>query len=390
MGVNDELTPREHDELRSRVLMGARRIKPVGAHRMQLIAASLALVLVAGVAGGAWATASLLGSGPVPAVTSPSPTPTSTPTPTAEPTPTPTQDPDPTALVPFDGDCSQLLDAEQVREIVGADVAPRVPSVFSIYGDGPAYARVLGALHCSWIADDWQSGIEITVYPSVSVPESVRDTYVEAECHISGFCEVGRTVGDFWVGVGIQLSGERRWTEEGRAQAQATALNVIGGLETALQTTTGRRAAPDPDWWRLEGCERFTSAVDSHVPGTLVDTIPIDSVPEGPLFEVAVAAGVVRYCPWSGGDDPALLEVFAQSGIGIPSPGQIDDRAVMTEIPGADAAWYLLSDNGAKDVLVVAVVGDNRLLVRYGVSEQAQHRLDAALAITRDLLAELG
>lgn len=88
---DDRLTPREHDELRDLVLAGTHRIKPVGAHRMQIIAASVALVLVAGVTGGAVATASMLGSAPVqPAVTStpaPSPSPTSLSSPSTSPTP---------------------------------------------------------------------------------------------------------------------------------------------------------------------------------------------------------------------------------------------------------------------------------------------------------------
>lgn len=384
MGVNDELTPREHDDLRNTVLAGARRIKPVGAHRTQLIAASVALVLVAGIAGGAWATASFLGRSPVPAVTSPTPTPTATPTPTTEPTESRE------AVVPFDGDCSRLLSDESVREIVGSDVASRVPSALSVYGDTTAYARVLGALHCGWIAEDWQSGLEITVYPSASVPDSVQSAYVEAECLLSGLCEVGRIVGDFWVGVGIQLSGQQQWTDEGRAEAQATALEVIGGLESALQTTTGRPAVPNPEGWSLDGCERLAPAVESHVAGVLTPSVPFDSVPQGSLFEIAAAAQVVLYCPWSGGDDGVYVEVFAQTGIGSPSPEQIDSRAVVTDIPGADEAWYFLSDDSAKDVLVVAVAGDDRLVVRYGVPEQSQHQLDPALAITRDLLAELG
>ncbi|MET0296750.1 MAG: hypothetical protein ABW024_05065, partial [Microbacterium sp.] len=76
--MNDELTPREHDEIRGTLLAGAGRIKPVGAHRMQLIAASVALVLVGGVAGGAIAAGALFGSAEP--VDSPSPTVSATPT----------------------------------------------------------------------------------------------------------------------------------------------------------------------------------------------------------------------------------------------------------------------------------------------------------------------
>ncbi|WP_194398950.1 MULTISPECIES: hypothetical protein [Microbacterium] len=107
--MNDELTPRERTEMRDLVLAGSQRIRPAGRHRTQFVAGALALALVAGITGGAIATAALLGSEaqPAPAVTPtpPAPTPTesatpppTTPSPTPDPTPTTPSEPTPPAI----------------------------------------------------------------------------------------------------------------------------------------------------------------------------------------------------------------------------------------------------------------------------------------------------
>lgn len=52
MNVDDELTPREHSEMRDLVLAGTQRIPPAGSGRMQFVAAAIALTLVGAVTGG--------------------------------------------------------------------------------------------------------------------------------------------------------------------------------------------------------------------------------------------------------------------------------------------------------------------------------------------------
>ncbi len=54
--MSDELTPREHDDMRDLLLAGTQRIRPAASHRAK-IAAAFAVVLVAGTVGGITATA---------------------------------------------------------------------------------------------------------------------------------------------------------------------------------------------------------------------------------------------------------------------------------------------------------------------------------------------
>jgi Tol biopolymer transport system component len=49
----DGLSAREHDEMRDMVLAGTQHIRPAGAHRGQLVAAGVSLVLIGAIAGGA-------------------------------------------------------------------------------------------------------------------------------------------------------------------------------------------------------------------------------------------------------------------------------------------------------------------------------------------------
>ncbi len=83
----NELTPAEHADVRARLISGAARITPVGRHRHTWIAGSIAVALVAVIAGGVGIGATL--SAP-PVMSTPSPTPTPSLT---EPAPTPTPTP---------------------------------------------------------------------------------------------------------------------------------------------------------------------------------------------------------------------------------------------------------------------------------------------------------
>lgn len=87
MSDQDRLTPGEHDRMRAQLLAGAARIRPAGAHRGQLIAAGVALLVVGAVAGGV-VVAALLGpadvAGPTPSDTPDAAWPTACPVPLDE------------------------------------------------------------------------------------------------------------------------------------------------------------------------------------------------------------------------------------------------------------------------------------------------------------------
>ena len=100
--MNDELTPREHDDMRDVLIAGAQRIRPAGSTRTRW-AAGLAMVLVAGTIAAVTSTAFYSGR-----QTDPAADPTPTPTLTEEVQPTPIPGPGEVVQVPTGGTVTRL------------------------------------------------------------------------------------------------------------------------------------------------------------------------------------------------------------------------------------------------------------------------------------------
>jgi len=79
--MNDEMTPREHDDMRDLLMAGAERIRPAASRRAQ-VSAALAVAVVAGVIAVVATVTSNLGTDAEPAIDGPSPTRTATQGPT--------------------------------------------------------------------------------------------------------------------------------------------------------------------------------------------------------------------------------------------------------------------------------------------------------------------
>jgi hypothetical protein len=93
--MTNEMTPREHDDMRDLVLAGAQRIRPVGRHG-RLASVVVSVIIVAAITGGVAAT--MIGRGAVDdgvAIAPPHSSPTMSPTPTGVPSPGPTPAPPP-------------------------------------------------------------------------------------------------------------------------------------------------------------------------------------------------------------------------------------------------------------------------------------------------------
>ncbi|WP_022879677.1 hypothetical protein [Microbacterium sp. B19] len=156
--MNDELTPSERAAMRSRILGGARDIKPVGAHRNAWIAGSVAAVLVAAIAGGVVATSTLsapqIANTPSPTATTEPvvPTPTPTPTPSAMPTPPPHVVTQPASRFSFG--CDDV--ARTVRGFFGGEVPetalalPRPRGNFMIPGPAQYAFAQAGDVYCEF------------------------------------------------------------------------------------------------------------------------------------------------------------------------------------------------------------------------------------------------
>ncbi|MDN3497299.1 hypothetical protein QL996_15270 [Planococcus sp. APC 4015] len=390
--MNDELTPREHDAMRERVLAGVHRIKPVGAHRMQLIAASIALVLVGGLAGGAIAAGALFGSAELPPVDSPTPmvsaTPTASPTPT--PTPTPTEEPVEPAIV-LGGDCTALLSADAAMDILGPDAVAAAPggSAFSGYSDLSASASLLGALRCGWSSPNADSRIEVGVYPIDSIAQSVREDFESPRCFLTRYCDMGRQIGEFWVATAVRPPTSMDLGEQHRIDAEAMATRTYEQIAPNLVGATAVGVPRESTWWTLPDCGVLTVAVESVTGGPLDPVYPGDAIPEGAEWDAIVSAGLNQWCPWNGtGTALLMVETFAQPGVGTPTADEVRDGTPI-DIDGADSAWFIASQSFDNDFTIVAVSGPNRLLVRYRDETRSDFDVSNAAGLTEAVLAQL-
>jgi hypothetical protein len=381
--MNDELTPDERAAMRARIVGGARGIRPVGAHRNAWIAGSVAVALVAAVAGGVVATSTL--SAPQIATTpTPSPTATTESTPTPTQTPTPTPSPTPAAAAPavaFGGQCSRMLDDFEARNFV-SDAAPWT------WGDGieatppssPDIHALLGGLSCWWGGE--QESFGVTVLPRSVVPTSIIETWQSTlRCDLGIVCLAEQTVGDLWVGVQWYEPGwpqEQTFSESSEIdRVRASAQAVLAMVLPRAQVASG---APQPDLALspLPECASFDDVVAQWAGAELEAGYPTDWVPSGPIWDITVAAGANRYCGWhlnpaESMQSPLAVEFYIQPLLGAPRAEDLRSTGMAyRDIPGTSSAWLKESVENPGSVRMIVDVGGTRVTVAGGGRSTAE------------------
>ncbi|WP_298874994.1 hypothetical protein [uncultured Microbacterium sp.] len=380
--MNDELTPSERAALRARIVGGARGIKPVGVHRNAVVSGSIAAVLVIGIAGGV-AVTSTLGAAQI--ATTPSPTatvsvidPLPSPSPSA-PTATPSAPPE--AAVVLDGDCTELLDADEADAFVrGAVASPFVNSIRSTPPRQNDTLGLLGGLSCVWSTD--QDGFSVTVLPSAVVPAGVMDAWrADERCEPGQLCLAEKTIGDLWIGVnwwdpGYNLEPSPE-VSAAVDRVRAASEDVLSLVETRLAGAVGVPRA-EVTGQPLPACRDFDALVSDWAGADVEEGYPSDTVPSGPVWDIGVSTGVVRFCGWSSypSDDTGralALGSYTQPLLGAPSADDLEERGMRAiEIPGTSAAWIEDDAENGGAVTIIAVVGETRLTVFGGGRETGE------------------
>jgi hypothetical protein len=405
MGLNDDqLSTAEHDDMRSRLLAGAGKIKPAGAHRRAIITTTVAVVLVAGLSAGAIGAANFLrmddASEPVATPTEtgvPSATPTPTETFPSEPTPTPSESVEPVpreAIRPFGGDCAAALDVAVVRDALGAE-----PHLQSADGDFHLFtstgaAALAGGTTCSWSISEDGVGpvVGISVFPASIVTAEVLSTWSELRSEGLGYyMEKQRRFGDLVIGATatpLNLTyGEP--TEEELAAVDQRVENLI--VEVA-RNAEGERAEPargDDSWWRLGTCADLSGVLESEIATPMSVGFPGDSIPLGMVWDTLVEAKAVDWCSWYSNDigGSLIVEIYTVPGAGRPTDAELAEAsATPADVVGADESWIVEDVQRAGDFSVLAVSGPNRLTMRFAGAGTA----DAAEELAAAFLAELG
>ncbi|WP_019182348.1 hypothetical protein [Microbacterium yannicii] len=295
--------------------------------------------------------------------------------PAAEATSTPSPEP-PRSKVPFSGDCASVLPTDVAREIfLGAEPQVHAPNrPHGVMPDTSASLARLGGLMCWWTADDAQIGyLSVTMIPVGAVPESLVTAHAEFGCYGWAICGRAETRFGMWV-----LSETTRQygpeTELSESEAQALRSAVDAGIEAIFarspEEVSGVPEEATEEWWTLPDCTALEQPVAAAAGMANPESgFPGDNIPEGPAWEVIEGEGVAAWCPWyeySASGSTLITEIQMQSGVGGPSPAQLEAAgAVAISIPGADAAYRIDdgSGSGARAVEVLAIVGPNRIVV---------------------------
>jgi hypothetical protein len=373
--MNDELTPREHTEMRDLVLAGTQRIRPAGKHTAQFVAGAIALVLVGGVTGGALATAGILpidgDPAPVtsPSVPEPAPAPTRTPTPAPSTTPEPTPEPAPapaTGVVPFGGECAAALTDQEVDALRG------VGMVRSDYRWHTGANEVLGGIDCVWVSEEayLAATVHLFAFPESVVPAAVRDSVHEDCVETNGGvqCAAAGTVDGTWLLVRAFGPVD-----------QVSAAGVDALYASAAARLPGHPAAApverSPQWWALPDCAALAAAIDPTVYGfervALLDGgsgFDSSAKPEAIPSTTGATAGCELHFTSGSGENTSgevvRINVVPGGAIAFPTAAAAEGARSVT-VDGAQAAVIApgLDRYEGSGAVIVATDGVNVLMV---------------------------
>jgi len=353
---DDKLSAREHADVRDLVLAGAQRIKPVGAHRIQVLAGALAFVLIGGISAGAITTAALIGSGqPAPASTS---TPTVTVTPNLIPTPTHTPlAPEPAAsgVVAFDGNCANVLSEDEASASMGTPMIA-FPAPW-VTGD----SALLGGIECRWIdaTPGTVPSLYAAVYPKAAMTASfpVTDGVVcEVVDSVGRVCHVSGVAGASWYSIAAYPGSDDS------ASVAILAELVVERLDTYRPPT----ATPRGDaWWQLPACERLQTVDVAAALGVAGGLTPVASrwTMDAPWpIRLAVGRGS-EYCEWIDGNGFHLTVRVVPGGGSALEAIAATETAQPVAVDGATAAVVVEDDDAWEGYYPVLVATDGVNLI---------------------------
>lgn len=255
MDLNEELTPREHAELRESVVAGVGRLRAARVRRSRIVAGVAASALVAVVvAAVAFTTLRQPDRVTTPIeTTSPSPSPSApAPSLTSTPAPTPTSLELTSPTIAFGDSCDTVASLQELEGLWGSGASmntTREPNIG---------VRTVGGLSCDWDFADGTT-LNTSAFPVASVASQFIDSYASAHCEslpsLGSGCRQAVQDGRTWLLVTVggdvyQGSGE---FDEAAVQSRLTEAVVFfrSALERAGTSAAARSTA---QWWPPQAC----------------------------------------------------------------------------------------------------------------------------------------
>lgn len=203
------------------------------------------------------------------------------------PTPTPTIEFDLAAVVPFDGDCANVV--SDAAALVGGEVtaSPDFP---------PEAIATLGGIGCHWFSANGTS-LSVYVAPEHLVPGPLIDRFTAGGCELSydwQECHLSGSSGGMWALVSMPSLDERGTPPPSIVQALDEVLGSVSGWPAGVP------AVRTDEWWEPIDCEQLGADIDvtALMAGTeFYAGYPTDSAPH-PISEMIDPAGVSQWCPW--------------------------------------------------------------------------------------------
>ncbi|KEP76058.1 hypothetical protein HR12_11840 [Microbacterium sp. SUBG005] len=232
--------------------------------------------------------------------------------------------------------------------------------------------------------------------PSAVVPAGVDAWRADERCDPGQLCLAEKTVGDLWVGVTWWDPGYNR---EPSAEVTAEVERVRAAAEDVLSTVEPRLAGavgvprPEVTGQPLPACTQLDDLVADWAGADVEAGYPSDNIASGPVWDIAVAAGVVRFCGWSSypTDDSGralALGFFTQPLLGAPTSADLEERDMRSiEIPGTSSAWIEDGAGNGVSTTIIAVVGETRLTV-YGGGRETGEWVDLVSRLAADPRAQ--
>ncbi|QOC25974.1 MULTISPECIES: hypothetical protein [Microbacterium] len=266
MDLNEELTPREHAELRESVVTGVGRLRAARARRSRIVAGVAAAALVAVVVTAvAFTTLRQPDRVTTPIETmSPSPSPSATRAPTPEPSPSASGSMPPVASsspsIAFDDDCAAVMSTVALSAAWGSEATAEARSYFFVD------VRTAGGITCDWRFADGTT-LRVSAMPSSVVDSSLRSTYESALCEPVPWLSTGcrKAVEDDKTWLLATVSGDVYQFVDGEFD-EAAVRQRLDALTPLLFDALARAGAPSAatrtdEWWPQVTCDDLATKI---------------------------------------------------------------------------------------------------------------------------------
>ncbi|KTR94806.1 hypothetical protein NS220_07855 [Microbacterium testaceum] len=230
---------------------------------------------------------------------------------------------------------------------------------------------LLGGLSCIWIGN--QDSISVVVAAPSAVAPDLQASMASVTCSVDRGCATGRVVADVWIGALVSARAgdyDAGFTQEEVSAASARLDRVISRVAAKPHASpVASFGSVHADGWVLSDCVALKGRLEGITGLSLEIRVAPGTypTPTRPVESLLMSSAGVSTCEFR---EPAygsreMIEVTLMPGASAPPASALAVAGTSeTSVPGADRAWVHADPSRGYSTDLVAVVGDNRLLVR--------------------------